>query len=329
MEYRRLGQTDIEVSVICMGCWQLIGDMTWGEQEERDSIRAVHASLDCGVNFFDTAEGYGNGASEVVLRKALEGQRDKVIIATKVSASHVDRESMREHCHASLQRLGTDYVDLYQIHWPSRTLPITESLAALEELKQEGKIRAAGVSNFGPKDLKELLAHGRVESNQMNYSALWRGIEREVLPLCRDQEISVLSYSSLMQGLLTGKYSSADDVPDGRARSRLFRPDRPHARHQEGGCEQELFGAIAAIRRACEAAGVSVTAAALHYVLSHDGMTSAIVGARNAEQARANASVVDADVPPDLLAEIAAATQPILDYAGDNLDMWMTDSRIR
>ncbi len=182
----QLGRTDMRVSVIALGCWAFAGDQFWGAQDDADSINTVHAALETGVNFFDNAEGYGAGHSEAVLGRALVGRRDQAIIATKVSQENLAPEMLRKACEGSLRRLQTEYIDLYQIHWPSRVVPLAETLETLGALKQEGKIRAIGVCNFGDRDLDELLATGHVESNQLPYNLLWRAIEFDIRPKCID-----------------------------------------------------------------------------------------------------------------------------------------------
>jgi myo-inositol catabolism protein IolS len=182
VKYRKLGPTDIEVSVVAMGCWAMSGGRTWGPQDEADSIATVHAALDAGSNFFDTAEAYGSGVSEGVLGRALKGRRHEAVIATKVSRSNLSHDDVVQACERSLRRLQTDTIDLYQIHWPSRTVPIEETFAALDKLRQQGKVRAIGVSNFGVGDLAELLAVGWRGTDQLPYSLLWRALEYDVHP---------------------------------------------------------------------------------------------------------------------------------------------------
>ena len=330
MKYRKLGRTDIDVSVVCHGCWSIVtDDATWGPQDPADSIAAIRASLDAGVNFFDTAEGYGRGESEEILAKALGPRRKDVVIASKVHLGPPPHaEQIRSACDASLKRLGTDCIDLYQIHWPRPHMDIAEVLATLEELKAAGKIRAAGVSNFGTSYLGDLLAAGCVESNQLCYSLLWRPIEHAVQPMCAANGMSILCYSPLTQGLLTGKFASADDVPEGRARTRLFSKDRPQSQHAESGCEEKTFAAIAEIRRVCESAGVGMAEAALAWLLSQQAVTSVIAGARNARQARQNARAGDLALPPEMLKALTAATEPVNAYAGTNADFWQSESRM-
>ena len=184
MEYRKLGQTDIDVSVIGLGCWPFAGGAYWGEQDDEDSIATVRAALDAGINFFDTAEGYGRGYSEQVLGRGLQGRRHEAVIATKVSASHLSAEEVARACEQSLTNLQTDYIDLYQIHWPNWQIPLSETVEALGLLRQGGKIRAIGVSNFAVRDQSDMLALSDCATNQLPYSLLWRVIEDDIQPLC-------------------------------------------------------------------------------------------------------------------------------------------------
>ena len=328
MKLRKLGRTDIEVSTVCMGCWSIVGDETWGPQDDADSLAAIETSLDAGVNFFDTAEGYGHGTSEEILGRALGRRRRDVIVATKVSAGRYDKKTVREHCEKSLERLGTDVIDLYQIHWPRKDMDMSEALGAMEALVDAGKVRVAGVSNFGRSFLTEAVETGRVETNQLCYSLLWRAIEHEVQPICASNDIGILCYSPLAQGLLTGKFASADDVPEGRARTRLFSADRPNARHEETGCEEAVFAALDRIREICEEVGQPMSRVALAWLLAQDAVTSVIAGARNAKQARENAAAGDLELADDVLTALARATEPVKQHVGLNADMWQTDTRM-
>jgi aryl-alcohol dehydrogenase-like predicted oxidoreductase len=280
MQCRKLGGTDISVSVITMGCWAIVGDATWGPQDEQDSIETIAAALDAGVSFFDTAESYGDGYSERLLAKALDGRRGEAVIASKVSPGNLTREGIRRACEGSLARLATDYIDLYQIHWPSRTVPLEESMGALEELKTEGKIRAIGVSNFASADLDDLIAAGRAETDQLAYSMLFRAVEYGIRDKCIANGIGIMCYCPLAQGLLTGKFRTPDEVPAGRARTRMFAKTRPQARHQEEGAEAEVFEALVEIRRICEETGEPMERMALAWLVAQPGVLSAVSAAR-------------------------------------------------
>ena len=202
-------------------------------------MATIEAALDAGIDLFDTAEGYGDGYSEELLGRVLYGRRQRVAIASKVSAHNLAPSDLEEACLASLRRLRTDYLDLYQIHWPNREVPLTDTVGALEELKRKGMVRAVGVSNFGKGDLSDYLELGRPEVNQLPYNLLWRVIETEILPICQAHEIAVLPYSPLMQGLLTGKFASADEVTEGpRPNPPLRRqpsPGQPRRGRRRGG----------------------------------------------------------------------------------------------
>jgi aryl-alcohol dehydrogenase-like predicted oxidoreductase len=328
MRYRRLGRTDIQVSSVCLGGWSLVGDSTWGDQDPAQSVAAIHAALEAGINTFDTAEAYGGGASEELLGKALGARRKDVIIASKVSQSNLQGDRLRQACERSLRCLKTDYIDLYQMHWPSPSVPPAEALAAMQDLQRRGKVRVIGVSNFGVSFLPELLAAGRVESNQLAYSLLWRAIEYEVQPLCVRNDLSILCYSPLCQGLLTGKFRSADEVPPGRARTRLFCGKRPQSRHGQGGAETETFQALATIRQICAEIAQPMGRVALAWLLAQPGVTSVIAGARNADQARENALAAELELPADVLRRFCDATEPVKRLLGRNADMWQADTRM-
>ena len=184
MKYRKIENAGIDVSIIALGCWQFAGGAMWGEQDDRDSINAVHAALDNGITLFDTAEGYGSGKSEEVLGEALKGHRSGAIVATKTSGPTYAQDEMKLACENSLRRLKTDHIDIYQLHWPRDDQVSPEQIfETAESLKQSGKIRFFGVCNYGPKDLGALLEKGMIVTDQLSYSLIWRGMEYEVVPV--------------------------------------------------------------------------------------------------------------------------------------------------
>lgn len=328
MQYRTLGRTDIRVSAVCLGTWSLIGDETWGEQSEADSLAAVDAALDSGINLLDTAEMYGGGRSEELLGRALAGRRNRVVLASKVGGAFLRPDALREHLEGSLRRLRTDRIDLYQVHWPNPDVPIGDTLGALEELRAAGKVCSIGVSNFGVSYLKDLIVAGRAESNQLCYSLLWRAVEFNVQPLCVRHGMSILCYSALCQGLLTGKFRSADDVPPGRARTRLFSSDRPMSRHHEHDREARVFSALDEIRKIADEVGQPMGRVALAWLLARPGVTSVITGARNAAQARDNAAAADLSLEAGVLSRLSRATDALKKDVGPNADLWQTESRM-
>jgi len=330
MKFRKLGKTNIKVSTVSFGCWAIIGGFNWGHQEKKDSLDALCAAYDSGINFFDTAEAYGEGYSEQLIAEALGKKRDQIIIASKASPPHFTRAKLRQACERSLRNLRTDYLDLYQLHWPNWDVPIQETLETLGALRQEGKIRAYGVSNYGPQDLKECLQTDfEICSNQMSYSLLFRAVEYQVLPLCRDNQISILCYSPIMQGLLTGKFNSIEEVPEDRQRTRHFSDSRTEARHKEEGAEKETLEAVAQIRKISEDTGISMTSLSIAWLLSQPSVATAIVGGRNAAQVKENAMAADADPAPETKERLSLATEKLKKKMGRNLDMWESESRIR
>ncbi len=332
MEYRVLGESELAVSAICMGCWALAGDRMWGPQDEEEAIAALRTAVEVGINFFDTAEGYGNGRSESILGRAFRDIRDKVVIATKVSTSHMRPADLRRACENSLRRLQTDYIDIYYLHWPSREVPFSETMGEMARLQSEGKVRWVGCSNFGKQDLKALLQVGRVEVNQLAYSLLFRAIEYEIAPVCMENHVSIAAYSPLLHGILTGKFASLDEIPDARARTRHFSSARrPLTRHGEPGAEAETAEALRRIRDICDQAGLPMAQVALAWVLAQPGVATVVAGARRPEQVRANAEAASLRLSGDVLEALREATDPLKAKLGPNADMWQggMNSRIR
>lgn len=329
MEYRKLGKTDMTVSAISMGCWGIISDAHWGTRDEADSLATIRAALDVGINFFDTAEAYGDGDSEVLLGKALASRRQQVMIATKVSESHLGGEEVQAACERSLRRLNTDYIDLYQIHWANHSIPIAETAEALMRLREQGKVRAIGVCNFGVRDLSDILEITHCETNQLPYNLIWRAIEYEIVSKCAEDGVAILCYSPLMHGLLTGNFCMADEVPEGRARTRHFSKDRLKVRHREPGCEEETFATIDKIRQISNATGHSMADLAISWLLHHPNVSSVAVGARNPDQLRNNVRALTVRLSPDTLAELDAASSGLKTTLGSNPDLWQSESRFR
>ena len=337
MQYRYLSDSDIEVSELTLGMWNFADGDMWGEQEEQEAIDTIHAAIERGVTTFDNAEQYGDGYAEELLGDALsEYDRDEFVISTKAASDNLGRDDLKRACERSLERMNTDYVDVYYLHWPNRDVPIEESLRGLAELKEEGKIREAAVSNFGPEDLSELFEVAREKDinaepvvNQLPYSLLWRTIEEEIVPLCEEYEVSVASYSSLMHGLLADKFDSPDDVPEGRARTRHFSGDRPQARHDEAGAEEETFETLDRIREICEEEGIEMSKAAIRWNLTRPQVDTVIAGARSPEQVRENVDAVELTLSEEATDSLTEVTEGLKQTLGPNPDLWESDSRYR
>ena len=278
-----LGKTGLKVSPIAFGTWQLGGE--WGEFDERAAIAAIRQARELGVNLFDTAQGYGFGASEQLLGRALrddlDQRRDEVVIATKgglrMSEDGLVRDSspgfLRHGVEDSLRSLGVDYVDIYQVHWPDPNVPFAETAAALEELVHEGKIRHVGVSNYDAAQMAEFARTRPVESLQPPYHLFRRDVEAEVLPYAREHDIGVLVYGPLAHGLLTGSMDEHTTfaADDWRSHSPVF----------EGDAFRRNLEVVRALQRfAAAELGSSVAQLAVAWTLANPAVQVAIVGAR-------------------------------------------------
>jgi len=313
----RLGTSDIQISPIVMGMWQA-GKEMWAGIDDTEIRRAVHAAVEAGINAFDTAEMYGKGHSERMLAAATADIRDKVVVMTKVFSNHLQYDQVIAACNRSLKNLNTDRIDLYQIHWPSgswgsRPVAIEETMRALNDLKAQGKIRAIGVSNFSRAQLEEAAGFGRIDSFQPPYSLFWRHVEKEAMSYCQANNVTILAYSPMAQGILTGKFGPQHrfEKGDHRAGHRLFQPDM-RARVQQ---------ALERLRPIAERQGVTLGQLALAWVISHPG-TCAIAGARSAAQAAENAHAGDIVLPPEVLAEMDAISRTVTDHLDGNPVQW-------
>lgn len=324
-----LPNTDIEISRMIFGCWAIVGGFNWGPQDERESLGAIKAAYDAGITCFDTAEAYGAGQSENLLAKALKGERSRIVIASKVGPQDFAHDNVIEACERGLKNLQTDYIDLYQLHWPNPDIPLEETLGALDLLREQGKIRAYGVSNFGNKSL-DLCKKSEyaISSNQMAYNLLFRAIEFDILPQCIEDNVPVLCYSPIMQGLLTGKFESEDQVPDDRARTRHFTKERSQARHQDEGCEELTFQTIRDIKELANSIGVGMGALSLAWLLDRQGVGAVIVGGRNADQASKNTEALEVKITAEIAEQLNSITDPLKERLGANADLWQTQSRV-
>ena len=338
IELRRCGKFGLELPVLGMGCWSYGGGEYWGPQSQHDVNEVVHAAVEQGCNFFDTAEAYNSGASEASLGLALRGiPRERVILGTKVSPANAEPDKLREHCDRSLGHLRTDYVDLYLVHWPitprairhftNEEIPVPrvqDVFATLMQLKKAGKIRHIGVSNFGPAKLDEAMATGaEIAVNELPYSLLTRAIELEILPKCRALGVGVLGYMSLMQGVLADVYPTLDDVPVWRRRTRHFDSRRTaHTRHGLPGAEAETNAALAAIRAIAKQHGATMPELALRWAVARPGITCSLCGSRNLKQLKQNLEAAKRPLAPEIVEELNAATQPLLEKLGPSFDYY-------
>ncbi len=317
MEMRRLGRSNLQISPILMGTWQA-GKRMWVGISDEETTKAIRAAFDAGITTIDTAEVYGEGHSEQIVAKALSDVRAKAVYATKVFANHLKYDQVIEACDRSLQNLQTDYIDLYQIHWPSGTfksavVPIEETMSALNKLLEQGKIRAIGVSNFSRDQLAEASQYGRIDSIQPPYSLFWRQVEKDTVRYCIEKDISILAYSSLAQGLLTGKFAADHkfDAEDNRAKNKLF----------QGENYQRAQLALTKLRPIADRHQATLGNLGLAWLIAQP-QTNAIVGARNTEQAVNNALAANIKLSTDELQEIDAIGRTVTEHLDDNPVMW-------
>ena len=300
-----------------MGLWQA-GQEWWVGIDDTETTQTIRTAFEAGITTFDTAEAYGKGHSERILASATADIRHKLFYATKVFANHLTYDQVFKACHRSLKNLKTDYIDLYQIHWPSGSfgfdeVPIGETMGALEELKKQGKIRSIGVSNFSRRQLQDAAEYGRIDSLQPPYSLFWRQIEKDTMSFCIENKITILAYSPMAQGLLTGKFGpqhafAKDDV---RATNRLFQPEM----------SEPVQEALSRLRPIAEKKGITLGQLALAWVTSHP-QTCAIAGARNAEQAEENAKAGSITLSSDERSEMDDISRGVTDLLDENPVMW-------
>ncbi|WP_407499647.1 aldo/keto reductase [Elizabethkingia anophelis] len=320
MEFRKLGNTDLELSAITYGAFAIGGNM-WGGNEKKDSIASVRASIDNGVTTLDTAPFYGFGLSEEMIGEAIKGyDRSKIQLLTKFGLvwdgsnqgkgefffdvedagktipvyKYASKTSVIKEVEDSLKRLQTDYIDLLQIHWPDATTPISETMEALEILLQQGKIRAAGVSNYSVEQVAEARQSLNIASNQIGYSMLNRGVENDLVPYALENDLGIIVYSPMERGLLTGKYFKDGKLKDNDHRNGYF---------QQFDLEKvKTF--LETITPIAEDKNATLSQLVLRWTSLQPAITLVLAGARNAEQAAANAKAMDINLTAEELAFI-------------------------
>jgi aryl-alcohol dehydrogenase-like predicted oxidoreductase len=360
IERRKAG--DLEVSILGFGSWQFGSkgeEDYWGvEFKQETATTLVQTYAKGGCTYFDTAEAYNEGASEIQLGIALKNLdpdlRKPIIIGTKIPPNHCSERDLRTHLEASLKRLSVDTVDLYMIHWPidsnsmahfagghvsygqsdhSAKSDVPDSKKAFEilsQLQKEGKIKHIGVSNFGVQQLTEALSTGvKISINQVVYNLLYRAVEYEILPFCKEHNIGVFAYMPLMQGLLTCKWKSPDEVPQYRARTRHFNGKRPKSRHGEEGVEKETFETLEKIKAISDEYHISLNQIALSWPLQNPAVSCVIVGSTKVEQAQENMTAANFKLPPEVYQKLNEVTNPLKEKLGSNADLWQGNNNSR
>lgn len=322
MEYRKIGDSDLELSVITFGAWAAGGWM-WGGNERKDAVEAIRAAYDLGVSSIDTAPIYGQGTSEEVVGEAIKVlPREKVQILTKYGLrwdldkgthyfdskmndgtpisiyKYAGKESIIHECENSLRRLGTDYIDLYQIHWHDVTTPVEESMEAVDRLIQQGKVKYAGVCNYRPEQLEKAINSVKLVSDQVPYSMIKREIEKETVPYCIDHHLSILAYSPLERGLLTGKMKPGHQFEEGDHRVNLYYFKEENIKRTNSFLEK--------IKPLADDKNISLSQLVLRWTVEQKGIIVALAGARNAAQATQNAKAADVKLTGEEISFITA-----------------------
>lgn len=319
MEKRKLGQSDIEVTTIAFGAWA-IGGWLWGGADTADALNAIETAVDNGMTTIDTASIYGFGLSEELVGKALKGKRNKAQILTKFGMSWDDdkgdfhfaskdnagrdikifkngaRNKVLKDCEDSLRRLGTDYIDLFQIHWPDATTPVAETMEALHLLIQQGKIRAAGVCNYPAELTREAMKTITLASNQVPYSMVRRDIENELVPYCKENNIGILAYSPMQRGLLSGKIKPGHKFNPGDNR-----PDTPYFKEPN---LTVILNFLEKIKPIADAHNATLSQLVLNWTIHQPGITCALAGARNPAQVIENAGAARFKISDDEMSTI-------------------------
>jgi aryl-alcohol dehydrogenase-like predicted oxidoreductase len=319
MEYRTLGKSDIKVSELAFGAWA-IGGWLWGGADSKDAVKAIETAVDHGMTTIDTAAVYGFGLSEELVGKAIKGKRDKVQILTKFGLTwsgkkgefffssqdnsgkdvniykYSSKDKVISDCDRSLKRLGTDYIDLYQIHWPDITTPVSETMEAIEHLVKKGKIRAGAVCNYSTELMAEAGKTYPIASNQVPYSMVNRLIENDIVPYCIEKNIGILAYSPLQRGLLTGKIRPGHVFNEGDTRPGTIYYKEPNF--------SRIMKMISDLSEIAVELNVTLSQLVLNWTLRQTGITCALAGARNDIQVLDNVKAADFKLNNEVIARI-------------------------
>ncbi len=307
MRSARLGSKGPEISVVGYGAWEAGGDFWGPNASDEEVVRAIHAGLDAGITWIDTAEVYGNGESERLVGVAVAGRRDEVIVATKVaprpSGSGFRAGEIRRACEGSLRRLAIEHIDLYQLHWRDESVPVEETWGAMAALVDEGKVRFTGVSNFDEELIERCLAIRHVDSLQPHFSMLHLP-NRDLIRWCGERGVGVVTYGPLAYGLLTGAFRSRQDFAADDWRSGAMGGGGYYAAMFAPGKLERSLSVVEGLRPIAERLGVAVAQLALAWNVHQEGVTAAIAGSRSAEHVRQNAGAGDLELDAETLKEL-------------------------
>jgi aryl-alcohol dehydrogenase-like predicted oxidoreductase len=299
-----------------LGCW-VFDTQLWSGQGEEALFDTMQAALRQGIDHFDTATGYGNGSSERVIGRFLArpGRREQVFLASKADIAETAQD-MLDNIRHSLERLQTETIDLYYIHWPDRSRDMRPTMAGLEMARQRGWIGAVGVSNFSPEQMEQVSQAGKIDVHQLGYNLFWRFRERDVIAYCREHGIPLITYSSLAQGILTGKFPRQLNLPRGDARNDIifFQPNIwPH-----------VYQAVEQLKGLAAEIGRPLQHLAIRWTLAQPGIVCALVGARNPAQVNENAAAMQGEIPAGVFERMTAISDELMRQLPDTGDMYHT-----
>ncbi|MFN4227121.1 MAG: aldo/keto reductase [Candidatus Ratteibacteria bacterium] len=325
MIYKKIGKSDLKVSAIAIGAWQIGGQ--WGSYDKKEVEKIIDLAIEKGVNFIDTAEGYGE--SETVLGEVLKGKRDKFIIATKIGGNHFDYKTVKERLTGSLKRLNTDYIDLYQIHWPKmKHLWHKEDMSekdyqdiadSMTKLKKEGLIRFAGVSNFRKKHLenfpKEIFS-SIIVSNQVPYSLLWRCYDVDgTTDFCIENKIDYLAYSPLAEGLLTGRFKDRSEIVENIRKNNVLFNEPVYSK---------VLNFVDEIEKIAKDIGMTLPKIAINWCVSKEYIASALVGMRKSKHFEENVEAFDQKLPEEIIKKLDQLSIDFQkNYLVERLELWI------
>jgi aryl-alcohol dehydrogenase-like predicted oxidoreductase len=304
---------DLNQKSLGLGCW-VFGPDPWRGQARTELLVAMAAALEHGLTHFDTASDYGRGLSEEVVGEFLAGKREQLFLASKVALDHMDARLMLEQVNRSLARLQTEVIDLYYIHWPRTGKDLRPLMEGLELARQQGKVRAIGVSNFSVAQMAQVAEAGKIDAHQLGYNLFWRVAERDVIPYCREQGIAIITYSSIAQGILTGKFSRDLKLQPGDQRAEYVLFDRELWPHIYEGVEQ--------LKALAQEINRPLAHLAIRWVLHQAGITCALVGARTAQQVEQNVQAMAGDIPPDIFARMTEISDQVVAHIPDVGNMY-------
>lgn len=335
MEKVRLGNSDLLVSRMTLGCWTFGSDSNsyWGAQEKSESVALLNRAIELGVNYYDTAFAYNDGAAEIALGEAMSGGlREKMIICNKIPQLSYDAlPTYEQQVRDSLKRLQTDYLDVLLMHWPCNDKDLLRAnLEQLQRVKDKGLVRQIGVSNFGVGQMEIVREMGvEVCVNELAYNLIHRGAELAVLPYTGKHNIGVMAYMPLMQGILSGKYDSIEEIPVLRRRTLHFDSNgNSQIRHGGRGMEAELQQFLRDLKTVSVESGISCSDLCLSWILSRKEVTTVLAGCRTCKQLESNVRAIETRLPDDLVARLDAISAPIAALCGANCDLWQWNSRI-